>query len=612
MTAVKKIMNKHDPAYKKEVYAVVLMTGVLFMLKAIWAVLISSGPLIIDELGYAFNADTLFSLRKFSFSHFPQYPLAHYPPSYPLAIAPAFFFKQRYEAMLILNAFWSSLLVPATWFLARSVGIRQAWLAAVLAAFLPMHVIYPNSLLSENLFVPLFVLAVALALRGDRQRPIEALAFGFILGITHLSKYLFLPALPLLFGTWLYSRSAGKQVGPAESVPQRWTPALLAVLAYGVVIGLWLTYGLTSGFRWGELFGLGIAGIGAKARAVISANALFMWATVYTAYVILAWLPVWGIIAIWASQLSEKPWRPKLELRHFRFPILLLLLVGGYWLLAVKHSFGAAYNYPEPKRLIGRYLMHLSPLMLVAGVWALEKLAEGRSLFRTKRALTSLGVLISAASAAWWVLFHNGIWSFTDTFARRSPTNMVDALALVSPQVFLLAIVAVVSVAAMLRVRGNAIRSVELAVPLAAFMLVSLAADAGRVYEKQDALHVREVAAAITMLDKKGGAPRVYDECGVLQQTIFGERMLFWGVKQVSLSEEAVPYAKGVRSFPARSSPTLLLTQVRLDMKPLREYLVNDQLFYVYRVDGAEPRVLQPGPIGFGSKSGEPGMPLRR
>ena len=49
-----------DARYK-DLPALVLMTFVLFALKAIWAVLISTGPSIIDELRYALNANAILS-----------------------------------------------------------------------------------------------------------------------------------------------------------------------------------------------------------------------------------------------------------------------------------------------------------------------------------------------------------------------------------------------------------------------------------------------------------------------------------------------------------------------------------------------------------------------
>jgi len=41
------------------------------------------------------------------------------------------------------------------------------------------------------------------------------------------------------------------------------------------------------------------------------------------------------------------------------------------------------------------------------------------------------------------------------------------------------------------------------------------------------------------------------------------------------------------------SSPTLLHTSVHLDIKPLREYIVNNKIYYIYRIDGIDPKMLR-------------------
>ena len=576
-----------DARYK-DLPALVLMTFVLFALKAIWAVLISTGPSIIDELRYALNANAIFALQK--------YATAQYPPAYSLVLAPAFFFKQWYEGMLVINAFWSSLVVPATWFLARSVGIRKPLIAAFLAALLPMHFVFPNVLFSENLFVPLFVLAVALALRGGKRGAIEALAFGFVLGITHLTKYLFLPALPLLFGAWLYSRSKSNQEVSSGSLPKRYYPALLVLLAYSLVIGIWLYYGRASGFGWGNLFGFGLAPLfgysisGIKTKTA-NINSFLMYAVAYTAYVILAWLQVWGIIAIWMSQLSDKVWRFQSEPRDQYFLILVLLLLGCYWLVAVQHSFGAGYNYPEPNHMLGRYLMQLSPIMLVVGVWVLERITEGQVLFRKMKAFIGLCVLAGLASISWWILFNKGIWGLSEGFVNRA-FGTVDVIALVSLSVFLLAIVMVFLLMTIIFLRRNDVRFLIL--PIVVLMLASLVVDAKRMHAKQNGLHYREIAyAAAGIADQEGDTLNVFFDGNGLLIKWFNEKMSFWGVKQKQLFIQnlSTQESSGCASI---SSPTLLITKTLFDIKPLREYRVNDESYYIYRIDGIDPKLLRP------------------
>lgn len=576
-----------DSQYK-DLPVLVLMTFALFAIKAIWAVLISTGPTYPDELLYKLNASTIYALQK--------YATAHFPPAYSLVLSPAIFFKQWYEAMLVLNAFWSSIVVPAAWFLARSVGIKKPLLAALLAALLPMHAIYTHLLLSENLFVPLFVLAVALALRGGKRGHIEALAFGLVLGIAHLTKYLFLPALPLLFGAWLYTRSKRQQEVPSGSLIKRCYPGILVLFAYGLVTGIWLCYGCISGFNWSQLFGFGITKIfayslsGIKTKAA-TVDSFLMWATAYTSYIVIAWLPLWGIITIWVSQLSDKAWRIQLEPRHQRFLMLGLLLLGCYWIVAVQHSFGSWYNYPIPVRLIGRYLMHLSPIVLIAGVLIMERLAESQAQFRKMKALIGVGVVVELSFLAWGILFNRGIWKFSVSFPM-SDSGGVDVIAFASPPMYLMAIAIVLLPLVFLCVRKADVRLLVL--PIVTLMLVSLVVDARRMNTRQDGLHARELSyAAASLTNQEGDTVNILLDGKEMSLINIQKRLLFWGVKQKQLLIQDVSIQR-VSGFASIKSPTLLLSSTLFNLKPLREYIVNDKTYYIYRIDGIDPKVLQP------------------
>ena len=563
----------------KDLAVLALMTFVLFALKAIWAVLISSGPSYPDELLYKFNASTIFTLQK--------YGTAHFPPAYSLALAPALFFKHWYEAMLVLNAFCSSLVVPAAWLLARTAGVRRPLIAALLVGLLPMHAIYPHLLLSENLFVPLFVMAVALALRGDRRSQIEALAFGLVLGITHLTKYLFLPALPLLFGAWLYSRSKSKSEFPSESLSKRYCPALLVLLAYGFIVGIWFYYGRVSGFGWSQLFGFDIPGIKSKAGNV---HSFLIWAAAYTAYIVLAWFPTWGFVAIWMSQLSDKAWRFQLESRHWRFLVLALLLLGGYWLLAVHHSFSATYNYPVPRRLIGRYLMQLSPIMLVVGVWVLERIAENSVSLRIMKALIGVGVLVGLSLLAWGIFF-NGVWKFSVSFPI-SESGGVDVIAFVSPLMYLMAIAVVLLPLVFLYFRKTDVRFFVL--PMVMLMLVFLVVDARRMHARQYGFHARELSYAVTGLtEQEGNTLNIFLDGKDFLPIYIKKSLSFWEVKQKQISIQDVSI-HGSLILASLKSPAFLLSATLFDIKPLREYIVNNKTYYIYRIDGLDPKLLRP------------------
>lgn len=138
-------------------------------------------------------------------------------------------------------------------------SLRHTLIAALMVTLLHMHIIYLN-LLYRDLFVPLFILAAALALRGGKGGFFEALLFGLVLGVAYFTRYQLLPALPIFFGVWLYSWSVQQKTICEDSTSKRYSSALFVIFAYGLLLGIWVLYGWASGFTWTKLFGFGISG----------------------------------------------------------------------------------------------------------------------------------------------------------------------------------------------------------------------------------------------------------------------------------------------------------------------------------------------------------------
>lgn len=299
-----------------------------------------------------------------------------------------------------------------------------------------MHGIYPNIFFSENLFLPLFVFCAALALRGKEAGAGEGLVFGLALGLTHLTKYIFLPALPLFMGLWILKRAGSGQKTSGIYSLKRWVPEVNMFLGYGLLLFLWMVYGWFSGFTMSELFGFGISGIKTNAGTFQS---LWMWGVAYFLFVLLVWFPLWGILLLWLTGTPGSGDRDTVNPAERSFFVLLFLLVSLFFLLCVQHSFGQPYNYPVPNRLMGRYLMPFFPFMLIAGLRVLEKYDETGRRILAGRAFFGIALLTAAAFLSRWVLFGKGIWSFKSNFVNRIPGN-VDVLAYVPTSFFLLSV----------------------------------------------------------------------------------------------------------------------------------------------------------------------------
>ena len=132
-------------------------------------------------------------------------------PGYPAFLAVAYRVVGVGEARLfgarIIQAFLIALLAPLTWLLATKVGIKKrgAQLSAIIIAIIPLLIVYPLALASENLFILLLTISLILCLTYmDRDSKFGFFITGFILGLTALTRSVVTGFLPLilLWGLW--------------------------------------------------------------------------------------------------------------------------------------------------------------------------------------------------------------------------------------------------------------------------------------------------------------------------------------------------------------------------------------------------------------------------
>jgi hypothetical protein len=564
-------------SFKEDKNKVAFITLTLFVLKAIFTVYNATGPAILnDEYIYKFNAESIFHLQK--------YADAHYPPAYSIALAPALFFDRWYEAMLVINAFISSMTVPAAWLLARAAGVRHPLVPAALAAIIPFHAVYPSFLLSENLFVPAFCLALALALRGASASAREGVLFGLVLGLAHMTKYMFLPAAPLLYLGWLWGMRR-----PENGRSNPWAKALAPVAGYALVVSLWLWYGHSSGFLVRELLGLDISAAGRlvtnagetarRIRQFASAGSLFMWVCAYAAFFFLIWLPVWGIGMIWAAEKFSGRLLAKHERQVSLFLVLSLALIMGFCLTAMLHSFGGMYNYPHPKRIMARYLVHLGPVMLVIAAMALEALhGEKASGGRNRTPLCMVGLTALLGIIALWVI-RGGIWDFP-SFFYKNQVNLLN-LSSIGPAAYLfLALVPVTLYAAAFRESKH---PAMVSVPLAAFLLCSSIAYACSAPYRQEGLHMRMIVAASTAKPFKGKSVHVFIGKTPVPAKGFADSARFWDLRDTTLTR--IQDRADLPQLDAGTFPAVLLSPDRLDLPALVRYSFKKREFTIYRLE---------------------------
>jgi hypothetical protein len=571
----------------KDIRLLLSITTIVFVAKAIWAYSFILGPsYFFDELLYRHNAFSIFELKA--------YFNAHYPPAYPLSLVPGIFFNNWYTAMGVLNAFWSSLLIPASWILGRAVGLRNPIVAAFLVSLIPMHVIYPHYILAENLFVPLFVLAVGIALRGGKSGMFEACIFGIVMGLTHLTKYLFLPSVPLLFLAWYLSH---RQVCNKNSQIRSQTKGILflGVTSYFLVMSIWVIYAHVSGFSFSSMLGLDISGIKSEETDLAS---LVMWTTAYASYLVLVLYPAWIAVVLWLVRINLA------EIKSFCnspnkliFILLTTLLLIGYWLLAIQHSFGASYNYPDPIYLIGRYLMHLFPLVIVLSVLCIERLEKFSCHNYTKKAFVGLIFLTIANAVSWWILFRQGVWEFPRWFAKiifnAVGVGQLDHLSiLIALSVMTFVVFAVQSL-------YPKIVNKMLIIIIALFFFQNTMLNAWQMKDGHAGKHAREMASILPfnqenfiVIDLPWLSKRTYE---------FG--LEFFGISSKSFIVKHYDELLNFDELIADQNQFLIATSIKLDVEPLHTYTLGKKAYQIYNFDKQiiskfRPQIISYGPMG--------------
>ncbi|ANT64130.1 hypothetical protein Ptc2401_00329 [Prosthecochloris sp. CIB 2401] len=571
-------------SYRCELY-VLAITAISVILKIYWVSQFNGPVCFFDEMLYRANAFSVFTRG--------EYATPHYPLAYPTVLSLSFFAQDWYSAMLVINSVISSLMIPAVWLLARSAGVSRPLMAAILSLFLPFHVVVPHLLLSENLFVPLFVVCCSLSIRGGRGI-LEGVLFGVVLALTHLTKYLFLPSIPVLFAVWLWAtiRNEKRYAGGVVSL------SLVTLATYLLIMMMWFVYGYASGFEWYQMLGLNLSGVKSEN---ISLSSFVMWAVAYLSYFFLAALPLWGLVVLFISKLNINGVIQSIFQSYFRFFVLTLLLIGGYLLVAIQHSFGAGYNYPEPQYIIGRYLMHLMPLMIVLGMVSVDKVSGFKDVaFAFRARFISSVVLLFFGFCAWGVLFHDLIWNFPPWFSKIS-FNSVDLFVFDLIPVFVIALLAAIAPFVMIQYRVVMDRPIFLLFPYIVFLFVMFVFVVDRVNGSDMGRHAREIVSLVRLDSPLGNKNfKVYFDKIPVDLSVIRNGLPFWDSDLPSVAVERMPSKSLSEQLPFLEH-IFVLSKTAYKTPARKTYQIGSHTYYVYNgvdlvIDHNKPVIEEYGP----------------
>jgi len=577
-----------------------------------------NGPAVFfDELFYKDQAQQIFSGRLHLYGW-------AYPPLYPVSLSLAFLSQEHwYEWMLFINTLLSSSIIfPAYLISKRLLPERIFFLPVIMVALLPFHAVYPSLLMSENLFLLVFLFALYFSLIREKRCWFSGMLVGVFCALAYMTKYLFLPSIPLLIGLWWLIPLIKKDLKGKSIWQKLQLPDLAAVTAgFLVIYTPWLIYAQYIGMSVGEAMGLHF--VSSYADKISSAefhfssaaikmsklNSLVLWVTAYSSYLVLVLAPLLGIFylyfRLWFSK-KNIPFREKL------FFLSLIALSIGYFLLAVQHSWGAGYNYPVPQYLIGRYLMHLTPLYFIAAVVALYRLNNHISSFKCSSVFIISLVALILVCAAQRILFEQAIWELPKWFADinfSSPDSFIY-----KNQVALWAVLSIIFLIGISLFAGcwNKGFSQRFMVKIIAGLLIFFQFSA--FYN----IYLSTMTHGVWMLHPKRLAPilnhdinngvasiaLMYDLPGLDSQGL-SDSLVFWGVPQNRLSVLAL--GEKMQNIPDNAKQYFLSGTHYDNMHALYSYDVDDKKYYLYETNWGKMRVPAPIVEDYGPRSTKAG-----
>ena len=290
-----------------------------------------------------------------------------YPPFYSISLLPAFYLFSpftRYAAARWLNALYlTSAIFPSFLLLRKFLDRKTSLLAVFVLLCGPIQVVIARTLISENIFYPIFMWLVLLAFTNlfpvnHKAHILENVLFGVLLALLYATRFIGLVLIPAFLLIWWLKPFAEEKLPLLFS----WKKVghLLMVLApMLLILAVWLFAGVREGVALKTMLGFSVADHPDPAQ--LGKRRLLMWAIFYLSYTVLIAAPYLGLMLASLSRFKLKDWQTD----ENRWWISLAIIVFFFLLACVRHSWRAAYNYPDPGKIQGRYIMYFGPLFLI-------------------------------------------------------------------------------------------------------------------------------------------------------------------------------------------------------------------------------------------------------
>ncbi|MDD2665853.1 MAG: glycosyltransferase family 39 protein [Methanocellales archaeon] len=366
------------------IYLTVTIIKIFFVLQ------IPSPFIFSDETAYSKMALSFFESKTFSLWGVPAgYP----PPLYPVILSISYIFGDitaAYPVMKVINAFLSSLIIIPVFLIADEfISIKKSLIVAFLSSLLPASFSFTSTIMSENLFYPLFMFSLFFMMKSiiEDDKKWDILC-GLFIGLSILTR---MPGLALLIillfallvkGIYTILPEDGITVRiKIGKIFQAFIDKWCIFLSSAVVAFPWLLrngyyFGFTSYGLTGESIGMagGIAKYGGSQPTNIPIIDFIYWAAMHIGYFIfatgiiffaLAMLQTWKIV-------TQKPINKTtyVNIKLKAFILISWVSFTTLVLLCAYHKFHGG-NY-----LMGRYLDPILPAFIIMGAVGLDSFTK--------------------------------------------------------------------------------------------------------------------------------------------------------------------------------------------------------------------------------------------
>ena len=247
----------------------------------------------------------------------------------------------------------------------RYLDMRKSLLLGGLVLLLPFQFTMPAYIMSENLFLPLVMMALSVISRpfANSRTAVagQILLGGILCGMVFLTRYQGLAAvgafaLYLVFKCFYFERGT---IGRLFPVAARLGLVALFVAVFLASVAVWLIAD-TPG-RQGMMVRVASFLTYPKGTKEFRGAQFVQWVVWYLAYMLLALAPFVLPLLVRAKNLVGDALRKE----HGGLFCLCFLLCGALGFLAVRHSYSADYNRPTAGYILGRYIACVIPILAV-------------------------------------------------------------------------------------------------------------------------------------------------------------------------------------------------------------------------------------------------------